>query len=201
MTLIRHLCLMVCLAIAAPATAAAPREISVRVTPLGKATAGKPLRVLVGIKNVGRSRLLFAGPETPGLTVHWFTYSFHSDAPGREMGGAGGVLKGTLHNPEGVVCPRLQDVQGLAAGAEMFRAAEIKLPDDVPAGAATIRVTVRLAKVRDDLECAPPILVEAGGRTLVTVRPSGVVVEAATGKRGVLAARSAATDGEKQTPT
>jgi hypothetical protein len=152
-----------------PAAAAPTPEIRVRVTPLGKAVAGKPLRVLVGIKNVSRARLLLAGPDTPGLTTHWFRYSFYTTGEGPGQGGAGGVAKGSLHSWDGQVCPRLQDVIGLEPGSEMHWAAEAKLGDDLPAGPAVVTVRVTVAKLRPDLECGSASLVEARASKAVVV--------------------------------
>jgi hypothetical protein len=133
---------------------------------------GAPLRLLVGIKNVGRSRLLFAGPDTPGLTIHWLKYSFRSDEPGHVAGGSGGVLKGGFHNPDKLICPRAEDVLGLAPGAEFFRVAELKLPADLAPGKVAVHVEVSLAKLPDDLDCVPPNVVEADARASVVVAPS-----------------------------
>jgi hypothetical protein len=153
---------------------AADPGLRVRVLPISVATVGKPLRVLVGIRNRSGVRMLVARPETPGLPFHWFKYSVRATGGDAGSGVAGGVLKGSMHAWGGQVCPRVQDVVGIEPGAEVLWGAEIPLGEDLPAGRAVVSVNVTLASVRPDLECAPTATLQGRGSTSLTIRPRDV---------------------------
>jgi hypothetical protein len=140
--------------------------------PRTTAIAGQPVRLFVGIRNIGRSPLAFT--SEPGMEwVASVSYTLDAKA-GASSGTMGGSESSSPHAmvPGERWCPSGQDVLLLPPGARVFKMHEIKLDPGV-SGIVTVELAIRVLRVPPSLECGPAEFIEGPARARLKTRQAG----------------------------